>query len=507
MNQKTTIELWLSRDLQNPVLKKIRMRVDADIVGSRDFSDSGGRESLRGYCICLILAKTMWTAGFSKDSLEGQVIIETRRSGREVRNINFVNNVASLYLSRGRDKGRPPWFRDFLKVVSDPIKAKYRDKKRDFVRIVFRQTWADYEWEFFTVGASLKDPEPINDPKKFAQALEKACTKWAPVLTDDYVVIKLKLDFKRPNAAAEQGGRSIPAQPGSLVPLKESFDSYLAKAKQALENGKWSKSFVDSSHPEHKFAQIGARIGDSQRQKTTDEGARRATPIPGDWHYLLESTHATLLSINRAFPEIGKAFDSLTDALEVIDQIETRSKQLKTDFSRNSWIRELGDVFPPQRIYLFLLFFTFLCIEAPNAQRVQRSKRLFRKNVLFTLLNGHPAGINDCFFQFHGQKMFCRPGEIFRNRYYQEYRVKNADTLQTVIQQTYIDGNIDFAACVRGIVEAHPFLANVDPKAQLLPILKRFERASVTIVPPVNQNSTFQKEVDQVTSWREERNR
>lgn len=501
VNQKSTIEIWLARDGQDPVLKTI-----CTDRGKYDFSSvSGARESMRAYCICMLLAKEKWSPGFPKEKLDDAKIIEARRSRKKRKTLTFVNTVASLYISRGRDKGRAQWFAKYLKAVSDPIKGKYRDKKRDFVRIVFRQVWADYEWEFFTVGQDLDDPIPLRNPVAFARELQSGFSKWKKLPEKEFSVEKLRVPGQKENPG-ESTQQDISTS-DSLNRLKASFDRYLAKAKHLLEDKNWFKAINDPTHPEHQLAQITTRIGDRQREKIADPGARRSLPVNGDWHFLLESTHKVFLSANRAFPEIGRAFESLVDAIEVIDQAATCCEKLQCHFSRNAWVRDVGEVISPRQIYVLLLFFTYLCIECPTSQRVSRSKILFEKNTLFCLLDGYRPGINDCFFQYHGKKVFCREGEIFRNRYYQERVVHEGDTLQTIIHDSYLDGDVDFAACRNGLVQAHEFLKNVPVDAPLLPIVQAAGRTSITIVPPATQNNNYQRQVDEMKKWREDRNR
>jgi hypothetical protein len=509
MNKKTVIQFWLGFDGQDPVLKAIFIvSPDGKRGPMRDFSDSAGRESLRGYIICLLLAKEMWSEGFPKDKLDGQKIIETLRSRKKRKELTFVNTVASLYLSRGRNKGRPPWFGKLLRTVSDPLKAKYRDKKRDHVRIVFREVWADYEWQFFTVGPEMDDPRPLKNLRKFAEKLESGFGKWKPLLGKDFVIEKLPVTVNiHADSLVVQESREEPIAQDALRPCKSSFNEHLQKAKHSLENGRWLKIFNDPKHTDHKLAQLGARIGDLQRLKASDPSSRRSPEIVGDWRWLLESTHQVFFSANRGFPEIGRAFDSLVDALAVIDEAEACCAQSKTSFSRSAWVRDIGELFPAQRIYLFLLYFTYLCIESPEAPRTVRSRNLLQKNTLFGLLDGHPAGINDCFFKFHKSKMFARKGERFRNRYWQEYVIQENDTLQTIIHDNYIDGVNDFAACLAGLRQAHDFLRAVSPTEKLFPIARANNVKTITIVPPWKQNDTYQRQVDGVQNWRHKRNK
>lgn len=290
------------------------------------------------------------------------------------------------------------------------------------------------------------------------------------------------------------------------IPCELQFDHHVGEIQNRIESGNWWKLYHDNTSPDHNYSRLTALIGVYQRQKQDGEGVCRSVEIFGEWHKLLESTHQVFLSANRRFPEISWAFDSLIDSLAIIDRLESEYEGARKLFFRHDWITRIGTRVNQRIIYLLLLYFTYLRIECPNAERTTRSNSLIAKNHLFCLLDGYPPGINDCFFQFLGDDLFCRPGELFRNRYWQEYNIAEDDSLKSIIETNYIDGTSDFMACLTGLRKHYLFLSDVSPTARLLPIAKAAGIARIMIVPPSKQNNVYQSEVDEVEEWQRARN-
>jgi len=368
--------------------------------------------------------------------------------------------------------------------------------------ITYRPCWQTCDFQFFKINKLTKTRTAIDDLLKFAAEIERGYGKWDSILGGQI----RKANKERRCIEAASTVAPISRAKTTLEFYKEQFNDHLNKTLRDLETGSWWELFQDRSHPNNKVAQLSERIGELQREKIAGHIPISKKSLKGENDYVLESTHEVFFSANRDFPEIGRAFDSLIDALEVIDHATEGIRVLKIGISREEWMREIGRRLSQGWIYLFLLYFTYLVIEAPHAPRTMRSRKLLEKNRFFSLLSGHGAGINSAFFGFHGAVFFCRGGEGFHNLYFQKYTVHEDDTLRSVIHKNYQNGHIDFAACLQGLVECHEFLRGIPVTARLQPILKPLGITSVTIVPPGPRENPYQNGVTEMQNWVKKRN-
>ena len=464
---------------------------------------------MKAFCIALLCAKAHWNENSLKfrkfDSFEvaRESVVESQQSTKTCRQLDFVNTLAGLFKKRGKGSF-PTWYSKCLEIIlAPPLQAKHSDAGKTIVQIRYTGSWLQYDYRFYKINRKTKKYlAPIPNLWKFAAELEGTNDRWQNKLLTKYLsdIHTDKTDFVTTDESSDTPAKH------TLEFYKEQFDDHLIKALKDIEEGPWWQLFQDNSHPNNKMAQLGERIGELQREKQGNRVPVRPEQLNGENDFVLESTHEVFFSANRDFPEIGRGFDSLIDALEVIDHASAGIHALKFDVSREEWMREIGRRFTQGRIYLFLLYFTYLEIEAPNAPRAVRSRELLKKNRFFSLLAGHGAGINSAFFGFHGTDLFCRDGEAFHNLYFQKYEVQIDDTLQSIIHKKYQNGHIDFAACLQGLVECHECLKDVPVTVKLLPILKPLGITAITIVPPGPRDNSYQRGVTEVQNWVKKRN-
>lgn len=509
MSQQDKVLFVFAEDQEDPVFVGLYYPDKGKVQQYCRIPTDGTRDLMRAFCVALLFAKGQWPGVSEKmvaaNQISKEVVTESLRSTETDPRSDFVNTLGNFFLKRGVNDW-PEWYKRCFKRIGSPLKGARRDKRNVEWQIRYTPGWLKYDYQILLVDRNIKRERLLDGGfNKMAAEMEQTFDRWTTKLLSRFL--------------SETGLNSEPvlSLPSQLEPVqspgkatfefyKEQFVDYLMKALRYVEDGPWWKLYSNRSHPDNKLAQLGERIGEMQRRKQGDPGSRRKEMLEGDNDYLLEATHEVMLSASWRFPEITRAFDAIIDALAVIDRAEVSLQPLNLAFARQDWIREVGDKVPQGRIYLFLLYFTHLAIEAPNAPRTQRSRDLLKRNGFFSLLGGHQAGINAGFYKFHGQDLFCRDGENFHNLYFHEHPVQKGETLQSVIREKYRNGDTDFSACLQGLLERYEFLRGVPITSELLPIMQAHGKTTLVIVPPGPGDNPYQKGVTEVKQWIDKRN-
>lgn len=428
-------------------------------------------------------------------------------------------------LSKGEALNRTPkWYRELRRLIVEDVRPDDQiydfmgcSKDADSPTIRMTSLWAGIQLRFFWA-----DCTPIASRIALwnAAASILANGDWTTVskILSDYVpkeddkaenaVEDLEPHLSDPPVEASAANADVKDRASAVLHFgKSQFQEALGRALRLIENGPWWKLFVDKANTDNKLAQLGERIHELQMRKMEGQAPVRNNRLTGDEGFVIESTHEVLLSACETFPEIPLAFDSFVDALSVVDGVEGFFVEQNLVFLRNDWVRELGERIPRPRLYLFLLYFVHLAVEAPLALRTRRSQELLSRNHIFSLLQGHAVGINSDFITFLGTDLFCREGENFHKRYWHKYIIQPGDSIQKIIHKNYPTSDIDFEMCLQGLLEWHDFLRGIDITIDLYPILEPLGKLTITVVPPGPKDNAYRAGSAEVGRWIKERNR